>query len=73
MINRKDVELVNEVDQLLDYYELTNKQFPEQLSVTQATYDALRNYVIQDKGCMVMQLTHYRKVPIKVVKANSKQ
>ncbi len=72
MLSRKQIALVHAVDQMLDYYELTGKPSPERISVTHDTYDALRKFTGEDKGVEIMQLTHYRKVPIAIVSNNNK-
>lgn len=72
MMSKKNLALVYAVDQMLDYYDLMNRPLPPTVSVTKETYDALREYVGEDKGVDLMQLTHYRTVPVKIVRANNK-
>lgn len=63
---KKSIALVYAVDQLLDYYELAGKPFPDTVSVDDDTYAALCRH------CGCKQLTHYRKVYLNIVNKNSK-
>lgn len=72
MQSKKNQALVHAVDQMLDYFELSSKEPPSAISVSHRTYDALLEFERENKSIEIMQLTHYRKVPIKVVSANTK-
>ena len=72
MLSKKNLALVYAVDQMLDYFTLSNKPLPPTLSVTRETYDALKAYVGEEKSIDLMQLTHYRTVPVEIVNANNK-
>lgn len=63
---RKSIALVYAVDQLLDYYELAGKPLPDVVSVDKDTYEALGKHTGD------IELTHYRKVFLKLVKKNCK-
>ena len=69
MISHVNLALVYSVDQMLDFYELSEGAvMPDKMTVKQETYEALLAYENDGKAIPYMRLTHYRGVALNVIK-----